>query len=189
MAYSFSITKEQLIKRSIVLLAVATATALAGSGCGGSSGAAENTYSVEADTVVTTASFAKAQLVPRINKICRQAWVVITDNFTEYSSWHNSKKGPPRRFAEAVRLSLLAGIQFHIFDGIYRLGAPQGEEPEVEAIIGSMQSANERGMKQLAPVSSIAQISELYGDYNQRARRFGIDDCLVDEARLHRVVS
>jgi hypothetical protein len=153
-------------------------------GCGGD---AEQTYSVMADTTVTTASFPEPQLIPRINKICRQAWGVILDNFVEYSSTQNPTEPAKKRFTEAVRLSLLAGIDFHIFDEIYRLGAPRGTKRDVEEIIGSMQSAVERGQKNLAPVSSVAQVSALFGYYNQRARRYGLGDCLVDEAHLHRL--
>jgi hypothetical protein len=168
---------------------VVTPAALAG--CGGDSGGASaeggHAYSVEADTTVTTANIAKARFIPRVNKICRQAWVVILSNFTEYSETQDPKLSKRARFAEAVQLSLMAGIDFHIFDLIYRLGAPPGEERETEKIIGSMQSAVEQGEKRLVPISSVAQVAALFGDYNQRARRYGLDDCLVDNARLRKL--
>lgn len=179
------ITKELLIKRTPVLLVVAILAAVVGAGCGDSSGAAS--YNVVADTTVTTASFPKAQLVPRINKICRNAWGTILDNFTEFSRWQDPKMPERKRFEEAVQLSLTAGIVFHVFDSIYRMGAPPSEKRRVEEIIGAQQSASERGQKGLAPVSSIAQVEELYGEYNQLARSYGLDECLVDEARLKKL--
>ena len=80
-----------------------------------------------------------------------------------------------------------AVIDFHIFDSIRILGAPQGEEREIEEIIGPMQSAVERGQKKLVPVSSVAQVSTLFGEYNRRARQYGLDDCLVDESHLKKL--
>lgn len=158
-------------------------------GCGGSNSndGEGTTYSVEANTVVTTSSIAKAHYVPRINRLCRKAWGIILSNFTEYSSVQDPKVPKRKRFEEAVQLSLLAGIVFHIFDGIYNFGVPEGEEREVEEIIGSLESAAERGQKKLAPVSSIPLIVELFGEYNERAEGYGLDECLVDEARLQQL--
>jgi hypothetical protein len=173
-----------LIKCLAPLLTAAIAVAVS-AGCGGDS--ESQTYSVEAATTVTTAPVAKAGYVSRINKMCREAWVVIYDNFAEYSSWQNSKLDETKRFSDSVRSSLIPGIVFHIFDEIHNLGAPPGEKREVEEMIGSMQSASERGEKKLAPVSSIAQVTDLYDEYNQRASRYGFANCLIDEAHLRKL--
>ena len=163
-------------------LSIALAAASIAAGCGGGDG--ESTYSVEADTTVTTASIAKAAYVPRVNAICRKAWREIAENFTEYS--RAQEPGTPRQklFEDSVRESLIAGIEFSLFDEIYRLGAPAGEEGAVEGIIGTMQSASERGQKGLASVASVSAVTDLYDEYNQRARRYGLRECLVDDARL-----
>lgn len=156
-------------------------------GCGGGVGNKTNsdkTYSVEASTTVTTASVAKAGYVRRVNRSCRKAWVEILDNFAETRRLQNPKMAARQRFAEAVQLTLITGIVFYIFDEIQQLGAPPGDEHEVEEMIGVMQSASERGQKRLAPISSVAQVIALYSDYNLQARDYGLVDCLVDEAHL-----
>jgi hypothetical protein len=143
---------------------------------------------VVADTTVAPASFPEAQLVPRINGICRKAWPIIIDNFTEYRSWQGQKESP-KLFTKVARLSLMAGIDFHIFDYVYNLGAPPSEQRKIEEIIGTMQSAVERGQKGLAPVSTVAQVDKLFSDYNRMAQRYGLGECLVDKARLGRLES
>jgi hypothetical protein len=163
-----------------------TVTAVA-AGCGGSDSSNAQTYSVEASTVITTASIGKPQFVPRVNKICREAWVEILDNWAEYSSWQDPKESARKRFSEAVQLSLLAGIDFHIFDEILNLGAPKGEEREVEEIVGPMQIAVELGQKLRPSLYSVAEVSEHFDEYNQRAQRYGLDDCLVNEAHLSQI--
>jgi hypothetical protein len=136
---------------------------------------------------MTTANIDKAQFISRVNKICRQAWVIIVDNFAKYSDTQDPTLSEKARFAEGLHLSLLAGIDFHIFDNIYDLGAPPGEERETEKIIGALQSADERGRKNLVPLSSVTQVTELFDEYNQLARRYGLDDCLVDDTHVRKI--
>jgi hypothetical protein len=198
-AYLFLITRKLLSKQLASLLVMTAASATLVAACGGGSGdqtsssgqtgSSDQTYSVESDTTVTTASIAQSKYVPRINRICRKAWGVIVNNFAEYSKWQNPAFSARRRFIEAVRLSLIAGLTFYIFDPIHRMGAPRGEESEMEEVAGALQSASERAGKGLAPVSSVAQVAALYGDYNQRARAYGLDDCLVDAAHLKPIAS
>lgn len=160
-------------------------------GCGGSSGAEGSSgrpYSVEADTTVTTAKeIAPPTYRPRVNKLCREAWAIIVKNFSSYSSTQEASLSRKKRLEEAIQLSLLAGIDFHIFDEIYRLGAPSGMEREVERMIGSMQSAVEQGEKKLIPIETTAQVAHEFADYNRQAHRLGLDDCLVDEAHLNKL--
>jgi hypothetical protein len=161
-------------------------------GCGGESSSGDelsshsDTYDVEADTTMTTAAnLDQAEFLARTEEICRRAWKPILKNFAEYSSWQHRKMPERKRFVEAVQLTLLASIDFYIFDEIYNLGAPKGEERETEEIIGTMQSAVERGQKKLEPIASVAQIVNLFDEYNRRASRYGLsDECLVDEPHL-----
>lgn len=169
-----------MVKRLRLLLPLTAVVAVA-AGCGSSG----SSYTVVADTTITTASFPAQQLIPRINRICREEWPEILENFAKYSRWHEDEGAARKRFAESARLSLMAGIDFHIFDQIHRLGAPKGHEQEIEEAIGSMQSAVERAQKGLEPVSSVAEVDALFAEYNARARELGLDECLVDTARLH----
>lgn len=170
---------------------MALATTALCAGCGGGGASAEGggkTYSVEASTTLTTANLSKAQFIPRVNQLCREAWNVITSNFVEYSRGQDPTLSEKKRLAEGIQLSVLAGIDFHIFDTIRQTGAPKGEEREVEKIIGSMQSVVEQGQKQEPPnIYSVAQLTEEFREYNHFARQYGLDDCLVDETHLKKI--
>jgi hypothetical protein len=194
-AYVLGITKDVLTKYLAPMLIALVATAI-NAGCGGSngsdgdsssSGSPASTYEVVASTTVATAAYPEDQLVPRIERICRKAWPVVIDNFVKYRSWQDSKESSRKLFAKSARLSLMAGIDFHIFDEIYQLGAPRGEERGIEEMIGSMQLAVELAQKGLEPVSTVPRIARLFADYNERAESYGLDECLVDEARLGRL--
>jgi hypothetical protein len=183
------ITKELPIKSLVFLLVVAALVGTIVAGCGGdggdaSAGDGSKAYDVEASTTMTTASITKAQFVKRVNQICRQAWVVVLDNWDEYSATQDRKLSQRERFEEAVQLSLLAGIDFHIFDEIRQLGAPRGEEGTVEEMIGPFQAAVELGWKKRWTAHSVAEVTPHFKVYNQRAGQYGFDDCLVDESHI-----
>jgi hypothetical protein len=196
--YSFFIIKKLLIKNG-------TAIAVAGiicfslmiAGCGGSSSAegtgkgtytvGGHTYTVQATTTATPTGISKAQFVTRADKFCHEAWVTILDNFAKYSSWQNPKWSRDKLFETSVHLSLLAGIDFHIFDNFYQLGAPANDAKEIEEMIGAMQLAVERGAHQ--HFSSVADVIAQFEEYNRRAQRYdpGLAPCLVNEAHLHKI--
>jgi len=136
---------------------------------------------------VTTANIGQAEFVKQTNRTCREAWPTIVDNFAKYSSWQDPKLSERRGFAEAVQLSLLAGIDFHIFDEIHDSPVPDGQGDDVEEIIGTMQYAVEQGQQRLAPIATPAQVVALFADYNALAREYGLGDCLVDRARMRQL--
>lgn len=157
-------------------------------GCGGASGATgdEQAYIVRASTTVTIASphLTKGQFVSRANQLCREGWKTVVHNFVEYNGWQEGKEGKRATFAESVRLSLLAGIDFHIFDEIQRLGSAPGQEGQVEAIIGPLQEAVELGQLKRWQAYSAAEVPPHFRKFNQRAQSYGLADCVVSQSRL-----
>lgn len=179
-------------KCAISLAAVISLVALTGcgGGNGGSSATAKSqaysvngrTYSVRADTTITTASVSLPQWRTQVNQVCREAWPTIQENFDKYLSWQNQHLPMRVRMEKTIRLSVLAGIDFHIFDNIHKEKAPEGEQASVEELIGAMQAAVEHGEK--LHMHSQKQLFALFADFNRRARRYGLDDCIVNGAHL-----
>lgn len=179
-------------KRFEFLIVAAMALSVMAASCGSDSddtlpGARSDTYSVEASTTMRTVSITRVRFVRRMNKACRKAWPVIVGNFLEYVAAQAPEVGKRERIAKAIRGPLLAGIDFYIFDYFRYLGAPPGDERKLEEIIGPMQVAVELGEKRLAPTDSIAQVLELFEDYNRRAGQYGLDDCLVKRSNLKQI--
>lgn len=73
----------------------------------------------------------------------------------------------------------LPAIQFQ-FDAFFRMGAPAGEEGEVEELIGTMQYAIETG--QAETVASGNELAKLFARFNQLARDYGVDRCTIDRS-------
>jgi hypothetical protein len=163
--------------------------ALTVSGCGDESSDDRQGYTVQAGTTMTVASppITKSQFLRRINKFCRQAWAVVTDNFAVYSETQDRDLSKNARLADAIQFSVLAGLDFHIFDNVRILGAPKGQEEEIEEIIGPFQASVELGWMGRPRLRSFAQMADHFSKYNQRARQYGLDDCLVDQAHLSKI--
>jgi hypothetical protein len=174
------------LKRRTAIAIIGLAAALLVSGCGGQSDRARSErpdFTVIASTTMTTGSITRPEFVTQVNQLCRREWITILDNFAKYRSWQSPR--PPERqlFAQSVRLSFLAGLDFHIFDEIRRIRAPRADKTRVEEVIGRMQTAVERGQRELHTYTP-AQLSKQFAEYNRAARKYGLRDCLVDGKRL-----
>jgi hypothetical protein len=155
-------------------------------GCGGGEKSTDTDgkpFDVFASTTVATGQVTKPQFVARANRVCRTGWAKILENFTTYSSWQNPRLSRSALFSKTVRFSFLAGLDFHVFDRIQKLEAPEGEGGDVEEVIGKMQIAVERGQQEWHARSPV-QLMARFADYNLAAERYGLGDCLVDGRRL-----
>lgn len=176
-------------RRGAPLPLVAIAAAAIASGCGGGSdteAGGGQTYDPEASTTMLVARppLTKAQFVTRVNKICRTAWGIVLNNWAKFTKQQDPTKSRNQRFDEAVRLPLLSGIDFYIFDKVRELGAPAGEEQEIEAVIGPFQIAVELGWKKRWRAYSAEEVIPHFRTYNERAQQYGLSDCLVEPKRL-----
>jgi hypothetical protein len=131
-----------------------------------------------------TGELTKPRFVSQLNGICREAWATIVDNWHGYTRTQSPGLSEHESFEDAVRESLLPGVVFLIFDDIHMTGAPRGDERTIEEMIGPFQVAAELGGKGRWRAHSVAEITPHFAEYNVRARHYGLDDCLVDQAHL-----
>ncbi len=158
------------------LIGGALAIAVFAAGCGGDSAGAP---SQGAATKRTTDSMTKAEFVAHFNHVCRRAWPEIRKNAAEYSRFQNPRLSEKKLFAKVVRYSFMAGFDFHIFNPMHELGTPaDSSEHQGTTMNFAMKEAVERAIHR-EWVNSPAQLTALFADYNQAARRYGLDQCLV----------
>lgn len=182
--------------RRSAFFAVAVAVAVTAiGGCGGDSATPATgggqAYDPEAATItVASPPLTKAQFIDRANEICRAAWPEVTEYWTGFVEWQSPKKSwaeksGKERFDMAVYYSLLTGADFYLYDKIVELGAPAGEEEEIEAIIGPFYDIVELGRKKRWHAYSVAEVTDRFRPYNERAKQYGLDDCPVEADHLH----
>ncbi len=156
-------------------------------GCGGASSRQSGGYEVRAGTTMRIARppIDRGQFVRHINRACRNAWGVIEENWDSFVEREASTTTPRQRFAAAVRTPLLSGIDFFFFDSIVMLGAPPGDSHKIESFIGPFQAAVELGQMGRWVAHSPTEIVPHFAVYNRGAGRYGLTDCLIDEAHLN----
>lgn len=149
------------------LLAAVVALALI-AGCGGGS---------DSSTEATTSSMTKAAFLKKGNAICAKGNKEIEQGFEEFGKEHKfSKTNEPTQaeLEEAAEEVLIPNIRKEL-DGIRALGAPSGEEAEVEKILAAAEKGLKKGEED--PGVMIKEGEGPFKEANQLAREFGLTTC------------
>jgi len=142
-------------------------------GCGGGSDST--------GTETTTSSLTKSEFLKQGNAICARGNTEIEDGFEEFGKEHNfSKKHEPTQaeLEEAAETVLIPSIRQEL-DDIRALGAPQGEEAEIEAILAAAEKALKKGEED--PGAMIEEGEGPFAEANKLAREFGLVKCGEEE--------
>jgi hypothetical protein len=152
-------------------------------GCGGSGDSNSpnlpgHTYSVRAETAITTGSLSKDEFFERATRMCKNRQTLVLNRFRDFRDERPGVK-PSNLIADAAQSYLLPGIQF-VFDDLRLMGAPEGDEEQVEEMVGAFQFAVESGQRRR--ISSAAQFGGLFRVFNELAHLYGLDQCMVNKA-------
>jgi hypothetical protein len=153
-----------LSKRPIALLAGALAIALIVAGCGSSSDD-------------STASITKAEFIEKSDAACTRGNEQIESEFQSYAKKNGigEKKEPTE--AQSTELSetiLLPAVQQEV-EEIRALGAPSGEEDEVNAILDAVEEGIEKGEED--PGSLVTENPAAFAKANKLAGEYGLKVC------------
>jgi hypothetical protein len=159
-------------KPLMALFAALAALALV-AGCGSGSDSSS--------TEATASSLTKADFLKQGNAICAKGNKEIEQGFEEFGKEHKfSKTNEPTQaeLEEAAEEVLIPNIRQEL-DAIRALGAPSGEEAEVEKVL----AAAEKGLKQGEedPGAMIKEGEGPFKEANQLAREFGLVKCGEEE--------
>ncbi len=174
--------------RGLVAVATAIAVTTSAGGCGAEDESAPGSSATTLSSTPVRAApgLTKHEFLAHVNDLCQRKWHFILHAFREYRGDLGSTEpalSNRQRYAKAARLAYLPSLNFHIFDHVRSLGAPPGEEVEVEEVITKMQYAIRRG-GQMQPATHRAQFETLFADYNHAAGAYGLDECLATWQRL-----
>ncbi len=146
-----------------VLVAAAIAT-----GCGGGDDSSTT-------TTVTTSSMTKAQFVKQANKICSSKGDKIVEDVGAFQA-PKSAEGDP---VEIVTKSVMVPGYKKIIAEVQGLGAPKGDEAQVEAFLQAMQKALDEDEANPAPSLGVlfSKIEQNFRTSGDLARKYGIVEC------------
>jgi ABC-type glycerol-3-phosphate transport system substrate-binding protein len=156
-----------LSKRLIVLFAGALAIAMVAAGCGSSS----------SDSTDATVTLTKVEFVNQGDAICKKGSEQIEDEANAFAKENNIDTSKPTKAEqEEVIAGVLGPALQKQADEISALGAPDGEEEKVEAVIEALES----GAEELEddPASLLEENGSGPLDRaNKLANEFGFKEC------------
>ena len=144
------------------------AIAVFAAGCGSDDG--------ESDGSVTTSDLTKAQFIAKSDAICNDRREKMQKEIGIYLN-RSDTRNPEESDVVAATTEpvLIPGAQDQV-DEIRALGAPAGEEEQVEALLDAMQQGvDSLDGKQFA---TFEEISGEFRQFDEMARRYGLEICL-----------
>jgi hypothetical protein len=154
---------------SLGLTVVAAAGALAGCGGGGDSASG---------TTLTTSSHSKAEYVKLANAICKKGREATLGKIGAFMEARNggkeSKAQDGNLFAKALQTIFLPAIQTQV-EEIRSLGAPEGDEQQVEALLTALQEASDAHRQ--GTVKSQNVFEKDFKRSGELASKYGLDEC------------
>ena len=149
--------------RLIALVAGALAIFLVVAGCGGG------------DSDSSTASITKAEFIKQADAACKKSEEEIQNDFAVYIKKHEDLKNPTEAdYAELVETILVPNVDQEVED-IRALGAPSGDEDQVEAML----EAREESVKTAEddPQLVLNESDKVFAKASKLAKEYGLEGC------------
>jgi hypothetical protein len=136
--------RETLIKSAFLATAIALGAVLL-AGCGGGSSKSSGATGTSEPATIATSSHTKAEFIKLADTICKREETKRLKEVYAYLRQHE-KEGKSQRelIVDGMREIFLPEIQTQV-EEIRALGAPKGDERQVEELLSSMQEAAESG--------------------------------------------
>lgn len=124
----------------------------------------------------TTASLTRAEFVSQANAVCVRGTKERSAKFREAAK----EAKPGQTFSDADREQVVRDVLIppyrKVIEDLKKLGAPEGDEQEVEAIVEAMEEAADKVEADPGPaVQSTVQFTEA----NKLSAEYGLTDCVV----------
>jgi hypothetical protein len=149
-------------------LAAAMAVAVIAMGCGSD----EDSGSASAGD---SSSLSKAEFVKQANAACLKPRETALQEVAAYSQKHRSEGLSDTLLGrKAIKVVLLKTFEEEIA-ALRALGAPEGDEEEIDAMLAATQSALDEA-KEL-PKTSSKEVESYFGDADKKLRQYGLTGC------------
>jgi len=156
------------VNRFLVLIAAVAAVALVAAGCGG-----------DDSTTDSTASLTKAEFLKQGNAICAAGNKTLDRGFEQFakenkdSNLSKNKKPSEAELEEISEAVLIPGISKQV-EELRGLGAPEGDEGEVDELLSNAEEALEEVEED---PSALSEENGAFAEVNKEAREYGLTVC------------
>jgi hypothetical protein len=160
-------------------------SAAAGSAAGGSSDSgsgssrSSTTTKQSVDLPITTSSLSKSAFVKKANAICAREDDRTLGEALTYLKVHGGDGLPNNELnANLIRAVMAPGMEAEIA-AVSQLGAPKGDEKQIEAILTAQQAVIDE-LKELKQVKSSTEFQGYFGKVGEEFRAYGLKACAKD---------
>jgi hypothetical protein len=163
-----------VIIKLLAVLLFSTSVAVA-AGCGSDGGSTTANVPSSEPVSVETSSLTKTEFVKQAEAVCRRERAKMGK---ELQALTNSLGGTPSQKVtvnKAMDPILIPGVEAHV-QQIRALGAPSGDEQQVEQLLAAMQE----GVKTAEDESSLKdfiQFTRFFHHFDQLAEKYGVGGC------------
>lgn len=161
------------------LIAVAIAITAVAIGCGSDSSSEENSGGPAAAAQAEDAagdSLGKAEFVSEANASCKEEREKALDRATAYVEEHRSDGLPEAVLNErSIKAGLLGSYKAEM-DALRALGAPDGDEEQIEEILATFETDLEKA-KKVKPKDLPEDFEKQFGASDALLRSYGLADC------------
>jgi hypothetical protein len=168
-----------LIKRLIVPLFAVLAIGLVAAGCGSSDDSTTGSTTGSTDGGETsTASITKPELIKQGDEICTAGEEANDEAAEEYAEENGFEleKATKAQQEELIAEVFVPGIEAQA-EEIAALGAPSGDEGEVEAILSAVESASEEAQSEPSLLFESGEGAGPFTEANELATEYGFKVC------------
>jgi hypothetical protein len=155
-------------KPFIALLAAFAAISMIAAGCGSSDDSTDSTSS---------SSLTKAEFLKQGNAICAKGEKELNEEFEKFAEEENlseNKQPTKAQLTKATEEVFLPIIKEQV-EGIRELGAPSGEEEQVDEVVTAAEEALEEGEED--PASLVNEKEDPFAEANKLATDYGLVKC------------
>lgn len=161
--------------RLMSLLAAAVAIVAIGVGCGGSD---DPNSGSEATETIATSSLSKAAFIKQAREACLREGKGLIGEATAYRREHESEDLPEGvQLANMVKAVILPTVEAQIA-AVRELGAPAGDEKEIEALLAAQQAAVDT-VRELKSAESLEVVESRFAGAAKKLEAYGFTGCAI----------
>lgn len=168
-------------RRAFVIAGALALLALVGGCGGGSSDDGSSTGAAATGPAIKTSSLSKTEFIKQAGKACQQARKELLNRLTAYTRQQKSKQGKSEEggLAGLTKAVVLPTVKTEI-TAIRKLGAPAGDEEEIEAFLAAEQEAVD-SLAKLQHIVSRIEMERYFVKSAELARAYGLGACANGE--------
>lgn len=155
-------------------IAILVGAALIVAGCGGDGSGGATAGEGVAASVTTSDELTRAELILEADRICTQTDKTQEAELKAFLKDHPNSQSTPKGQAKLVREAGLPPLREELQE-LAALGAPPGEEKQVEAVLKALETAIEKSEDD--PASLLKDEDNLFGKVGELAANYGFGAC------------